>query len=90
MRNREENSDGVQTDDERSLTTLAPNRAFKVEILRDVKRNNFNDDLTEIIRSDILSFHASSKKFKAYDGIKNILTHLHSTLLAALATQAIA
>ena len=51
--------------------TNQPGTPFKIEVLNNEKLLElYENQFTAIIRSDILSFHSSGKKFKAYVGIK--------------------
>ena len=61
-------------DDDRSVTTTASGSSpFKVELLQENKlRNLYGGQFTALVRCHILSFHSSSKKFKAYAGVQRV------------------
>ena len=49
---------------------MATKTTYKVEILNDHKRHVlYNNSLSALIRADVMSYHVSAKKFKAYVGI---------------------
>ena len=58
-------------EEEGSMISNSPAKPYKIEVLLDDQRRRlYNDTFTAIIRSDILSFHSSGKKFKTYIAIQ--------------------
>ena len=58
-------------DDRSSVTSTGNSKTFKVEILHDhVLRNLYSNNLTVLIRADVMSFHGAATKFKAYVGLQ--------------------